>query len=631
MPRRWILAGLVGFATTSSARPSNPSPASEVGGAWVVTIAEADGTELDVKMTVRLSDCGPQATDCRVDAFSRAGAVHQILPWYKSLAGRVLRRLPPHGAFLRITGRLVGDRLDGELTSEFTRSYDVRAVVTRDRISGELRPRNSPNAPLGRIAGIRPTSDGPLRDYAGIGSRARDSAAAVIYDPHLVGTSVWNEVFDGFLADMRRAQDDLDAAVAFNSRSGRLPFSHTGFIRNPRIAAMSFAELVFGDTTIFPDTLVTLSFPGPGVAMLQVRRWERVTAVIDQAFRRIDSARADILILDFRWNPGGDFSAFAPLSHLLADSVALGFSMSRKWHAVHQQPPSSREPGTPIVTSDSTGESLIEALHSVGVVAATSTPRAPVFKGKVFLLINERAGSASEPPAEALRATGRATLIGRRTGGKMLLALPHRAGDGWIILFPEADYVAASGKPIEGIGVAPHIETRYPDEMFVVADSIQARSPLAAAVLRGFTSFNVGRWDDAERFYREAERLSPPGSNGAWSARVTIAMAQRQWDRAFALVDERARTDSGPGVSIMRARVATAAKRDLDRSIRELRAILSRQPAYSPATQAAGHKRLAQALLVNGDTASAVAELAASIKLEPRDAEALSTFARLRR
>ena len=619
--RCWRIGGFMLLSTMACvhAAPRGSPAAPSLDGTWVVTTIEVSGTELQFRMTFEVSNG-------RLDAYSRAGAVDQVIPWYQSVVGRMLRKLPRHGALFLIDGEVSGNEIKGEVISPLMRRYEVRAKVTGDRIEGELL---RPNSPPGRISAVRSTSTKPLRDYVTIGERARDSAAATIYDPALTDTKVYRQFFDDFLADMRRAQDDLDAAVAFNSRSQKLPFTHTGFIRNPRIAAMSYDELVFGDTTIFPDTLVTLSFPGPGVAMLRVSRWERVLDPVDRAFQRIDSARSDILILDFRSNPGGDWTAMAPLSHLFADSVALGFGMSSKWHSRNSKPPAGLAPGIPLMTNDSTGLSLITSLNSVGIAAVTATPRAPLFKGKVFLLIDSRAGSASELPAEALRSSGRATLIGTRTAGALLLALPHRVGDGWIMLFPEADFISLSGRTIEGQGVDPHVEAARGTELHVVADSVAARSPIAAAMLRAVGSYNLGRLDDAERHYREAERLSPTGS--AWTGTVFIAMARKQWDTAFALVDRRARTDSSPNVAITRARVAATAGRGIERSVDEMRAILQRRPPYGTSTRANAHKRLALLLLAAGDTASARAELAASVALEPRDAEALSTLARLKR
>jgi tetratricopeptide (TPR) repeat protein len=269
-------------------------------------------------------------------------------------------------------------------------------------------------------------------------------------------------------------------------------------------------------------------------------------------------------------------------------------------------------------------------LQSAGIAALMSTPRAPLFRGKVFLLINERAGSASEPPAEALRATGRATLIGRPTAGRMLMALPHRVGDDFIILFPEADYLTADGKPIENVGVKPHFEVPRDSEMFVVADSVAGRSPVAAALLRANANYSLRRWGEADRQYRELERLAPSSISGR-SGLVNVALAQQDWEKAFALIDERARADSSINVAILRSRAAAASRRDLDRSIGELRAILDRQPPYGTGTRANTRKRLAFVLLAAGDTASAMRELAQATELEPRDAEALSTLARLKR
>lgn len=598
--------------------------APSIEGTWVVSIGEADGTELDVRMTFARSSQG-------FEAWSKANAVQDQLPWYTAFAARLFRKLPAHGAFMHLKGRITSDTIEAELTSQFMRAYDVHATLRGDRMIGTLVPRNAPNAAPGSFRASRSSSTGPLRDYVSIAKRVRDTAAATIYDPALAGGRAWNDFFRDFSRDMARADDDLDAVVAFNARAARLPFSHAGFIRNPRIAATSYAELVRGDTAIFPDTLVTLTFPAPDVAQLRVTKWERVSEAVHRAFARIDSVHATTLILDIRSNPGGDATSAVPLSHLVSDSTNMGFFLGPKWYEAHNGPPAdSMRNRVPWLTSDSSGTTLLDRVRSNGIVAVTVIPVRPLFAGKVFLLVDRNTGSASEPLAHALKESGRATVIGTRTAGHMLTALPHAVGDGFIVRLPEADYYATGGVRLEGNGVSPHVEAQRGREFLVVADSLAARSPLAAAVIRGNAFYNLRDFAAADRYFAEAERLSPKNAN-LRSARVVVAMAEQKWDQAERLLEQAAQGDTTPATPFVRARFAVASRRNMDRSIAEMRSILSREPPYATNTRATAHKRLGLLLNAAGDTAAAIQELERSVALEPRDAEALSTLAALRR
>src|SRR4029079_12884017 len=92
-------------------------------------------------------------------------------------------------------------------------------------------------------------------------------------------------------------------------------------------------------------------------------------------------------------------------------------------------------------------------------------PRAPYFAGAVYLLVDHATGSASEPLAHFLKVTRRATVVGERTLGAMLMGPPRALQDGWLVTIPEADFITADGTRIEGNGVEPNIEAA-PSEVF---------------------------------------------------------------------------------------------------------------------------------------------------------------------
>lgn len=80
------------------------------------------------------------------------------------------------------------------------------------------------------------------------------------------------------------------------------------------------------------------------------------------------------------------------------------------------------------------------------------------FNGKIAVLINRGSASASEEAAVALKANGRAILLGSRTAGAVLTSLFARMPGGFSLQYPIQDCVSPFGTRFEGNPVLPDIE-----------------------------------------------------------------------------------------------------------------------------------------------------------------------------
>ncbi len=103
----------------------------------------------------------------------------------------------------------------------------------------------------------------------------------------------------------------------------------------------------------------------------------------------------------------------------------------------------------------------------------------------MYLLVDHATASASEPLVHVLKTSRRATVIGERTAGHMLMALPASLRDGWVATIPEADFIAADGVRIEGAGVEPNVKTAQTDSYLAVARRLEGTLPFSAAFVRG--------------------------------------------------------------------------------------------------------------------------------------------------
>jgi hypothetical protein len=533
MPRRLLLfAALV--APLVAAPLSAQGSADALTGSWLVTLTPPNRGEVVVRMRFAADGAG------KWHASSRTGAARQFAPWWKYHFGRLTGKVPSGGslAYIQHGSGAGGAALRGELRSPILGNFFVAATRTAGEIAGELR-RDSLGPVVGSIRAVRDTPGSTPRGYSTLARAIRTTLSDNVFDPRLAASPRWRSFFDDVDKAMAGAHDDLDALAAFYSRLPRLRISHISLVRDPALARLPLDSLL---TRIQgpPDSLVRVRFPAPGVVYIGVTKWDQVTHAVERAFRRLDSARAHTLVLDMRGNPGGDNSAGSVFSHVFPDSTFAGAFVTRRWFASHAAPPTNAEQGAfPLITRDE-GMEIIHTMRANAGVRVAAVPRSPYFGGKMYVLIDGRTGSASEPVAYHLKASGRATLVGQRTGGAVLTALPHDLGDGWVLVLPESDYYAADGTRLEGNGVTPHVEAPSSEALLAAAAEIARDDRLAGTVLRTSTLIALQRWRAAVSAYRDVVAIGGVRAN----LRTNLERALQQYlvrvpDDAEALTAQR--------------------------------------------------------------------------------------------
>jgi hypothetical protein len=627
---RVLIAVLI--ASTAQAQARTPA-ASQVSGDWLATVTTPNVAEFRVYLTAMPR--GPNA----YSAYSRPGALRPFMSWRQYWTGRMLRKLPPRLAAVRLDSMTLRPTRDstllrGVFTSQMLGTYQMYGSVRDDTLRATLRA-DSAGRVLGSIQAVRSLNREPLRDYAAIAQAIGDTMRAYVFDPRLMDTPAWRGFFGDIKERFALARDDSDAMVAFYSQLPRLKTSHINLTHDPRIANMSVDSALMR-VSAPPESLVTLSFPAPGVAHLSVRRWHQVSGVIDSAFRRIVTTGAHTLVLDVRGNPGGDQSGVTTAGHLFADSMYVGALLANRWYRDHDGPPTVQQWRSIPHSAKDDLLATFYALREHGVVLGVVTPREPQFAGKVFLLVNSGTGSASEPLAHLLKETGRATLVGERTAGAILAAVPHPIGDGWVLVLPEADYYTAEGIRLEGRGVHPDVRTPWREALLAVADRLRAQYPYAAALVavQGLTT-NVQRGEEsakgeaAERWAREAMRLGPD-SVAPIAALAGAFILRRRWDAGFAVLDSLlAQHKQTLAVHYQIGRLSALSGQHLDKGERSLREYVAAQPPPGTPSIATGYWRLGMILEKKGDRAGARGAYESGLTLEPRNGNLLLALRQL--
>jgi carboxyl-terminal processing protease len=136
------------------------------------------------------------------------------------------------------------------------------------------------------------------------------------------------------------------------------------------------------------------------------------------------------VILDLRSNGGGDAEAMADIaSAFVGEGVNLGQFADRSGASFELQTNTT-------------------ALWQVAPLKPTTLP--------LVVLTSENTSSAAEILVAALRAKGRARIIGRETCGCVLaIRNRHSLPDGGILDVSEFDYQTADGVRLEGVGIKP--------------------------------------------------------------------------------------------------------------------------------------------------------------------------------
>jgi carboxyl-terminal processing protease len=86
-------------------------------------------------------------------------------------------------------------------------------------------------------------------------------------------------------------------------------------------------------------------------------------------------------------------------------------------------------------------------------------PRANTFPGPVAILVDGTSASTSEILAGGMKDLGRARVFGTRTAAAALPSYFEKLPNGDGFQYAVANYISQGGKPLEGLGVTPDVET----------------------------------------------------------------------------------------------------------------------------------------------------------------------------
>ena len=376
----------------------------------------------------------------------------------RSLSGAtaLLAELPgDHDVAAGLLAFEAGRQEDGSYKGTFTapwRNGDLSLTLSERTIEGSVQG----GAFRGTISAYPADSAGPIRDYRAILETFDTVVASRIFSPgdlEAPGYVAFRESLGRIAA---AATDDLDVTLGFHWAWDNNPFSHFELKRSQQTAEQMFT---YFDGMRVGFEAATVEFRD-NIAILKVKTMMGADTIeqIEAAYARIAEVGPKTLIIDLRGNSGGAFAVKPLIEHVIDEPLDAGFFLSQVWNRKHDRPPTREEA---LASPPWQGWSIIAFWHAVqtsDILRIRFYPAEPNFDGPVYVLLDRSAASATELAADALRASGRTTLIGTRTAGRMLSQSMFDVADGFVVSLPVADYYSLAHGRIEGAGVPTDIE-----------------------------------------------------------------------------------------------------------------------------------------------------------------------------
>lgn len=283
------------------------------------------------------------------------------------------------------------------------------------------------------------------------------------YNPAELQTPAYKEM-EARIADLATTAETREDFVRdFNAAWRDGPFSHV---------RIDVARSSAADTAAFLDSM---RVGGSGaklewrqdVAILTVNTMMGADTIeqINAAFDEIAGRPARGLVIDLRNNDGGAFAGIPLVGHTLDKPYDAGVFVSQLWAREMNRAPSDSDIAGIAPWKGWSITSFWRDVQDNRLTRIQFEPVGPIYAGPVFVLVSAKTFSAAEMTADAFKGSGRATLVGEKTLGRMLSQKMYDLPEGLQLSLPIADYYSLDAGRIEGVGVTPHVTTAAADAL----------------------------------------------------------------------------------------------------------------------------------------------------------------------
>lgn len=305
---------------------------------------------------------------------------------------------------------------------------------------------------------------------------------------------------DGVDARPMSADDAATAIVGPAGTTVRIVVARPGAAEPLRFdverAQVRWPGWVIAESTMLPEQV--------GYIALHTFDDETVHAQFKEHLRGLQAAGATALVLDLRDNIGGQLEQGR---QVVSELMPYGVAWQYRWY-----------------------DGVVEDVRSIAGRRPIDWP--------LVVLVNSTSLSMAESVAFTLQASGRALVVGERTGGKGTITLDFPLSDGGLLTLAAGELTLPGRASLEGVGLTPDVwapDTRWPTT--VVASGAGAREGqvvelsidgvVVASTVAGDGAFDlVGLEPDAERM-TEPQGIADLAADSALRTAVATVMELR--------------------------------------------------------------------------------------------------------
>lgn len=320
------------------------------------------------------------------------------------------------------------------------------------------------NGKEGKISGERIKSkENDSGYYAKYFKIFYESLKSNFYDPNFNGVDI-EKLGEKYASRLSQVKDDADFVQLMRQMAAEFKVSHTDFYLNPQTVPIKQKTPVISWEKLSDQT-----------GYLRLRSFEAIT-LRDEAnyYQSLEKAFSELsrlpnLVIDLRGNSGGDMQIlYKTLSYFISNGEEIGYAFSRTGLskvALLKSKDTNPSAQFPVVQTHASINS--EIFKNGAAIIKINSSQKNSYQGKTALLIGGNCYSACEIFAAVLQENRNATVIGRRSGGEVLVSYTDtifknmifvKKDTGWRMQIPIIDFYTMSGKRIEGSGVIPDIE-----------------------------------------------------------------------------------------------------------------------------------------------------------------------------
>ena len=385
-------------------------------------------------------------------AFTRKDALKDIAGTFTYTLAKTAGKLKyPEIVFIEGTTQNNKDSI--QLTGTFTyfdKQFPFSGTIRGNNLKGSYIDRNRPRT----LKGTKLPDNKTIKDYPTIINTAFSIAEKNMADPGWLKSGEWVE-FKKKINELKpKIADDYELAAVIEWHGKKLPFS----------------PFVINKTN--PN-----SKPSENINRAAIREFSSTTALFDintlpgtkhetdSIAEVISKKGCQNLVVDLRGRNSITPCAANHFLNLVSDkSSVAGVYLTRKWFSGNTSIPKAPEYSKVLRSFAETCPTPNEFYKETGRTLAVS-PIKNGFKGKVYVITDNRTSKVSEALIYILKSEKRATIVGQKTVGSPFLVEQLPINKQFKLNLPVAEFYTADGKTTIKDGIEPDIKVAGEDAL----------------------------------------------------------------------------------------------------------------------------------------------------------------------